>query len=438
MLNQLRCIRAERALFTLFASATLTAAMLVTSPARAAPVTYEQILAAPDDAQLNLTYARQQVATGRLQQAAAALERLLLQRPNWDSVRLFYGIVLYRLDDLSGAIRELEILEGRGLNPDQEADRVKYLARAVKKSQPLRITSRFSLGGRYDTNPGRVSDAVTASTGADSDSDFAFAARSRFRIEADLNNGRRDYLFVQTNGHLREFFDIDRADLIHSRARAGAKLHFQDGSITPYGSYSSVWLQQERFRTSFGGGLDASWTLNSQVTLMLNAESIYQDYETTSYSAVGDLRDGWKYGGGFKFRWRPSDSMTVYAGADFKTKEAESDGFSYDSGKLSLAAQKLLGMGRYVTMAASFARTEYDQPDTFYSNTITREDDVFRVRASTGAPLSTILAGIDLPDQLGGIVAQVGATYHQQNSSIEDLDIDNFSVDLMFIKRTTF
>jgi len=57
-----------------------------------AEISYQQILDAPDDLRLNLQYARQEVKSGRLQQAAAALERLLLQRPNWDSLRLFYGI----------------------------------------------------------------------------------------------------------------------------------------------------------------------------------------------------------------------------------------------------------------------------------------------------------------------------------------------------------
>ena len=435
MLNWLRNARSEFANVTI--ASTLVGALLVGSSARA-EVTYEQILDAPDDVQLNLTYARQEVASGRLQQAAAALERLLLQRPNWDSVRLFYGIVLYRLDDLAGAKRELEILEGRELTPSQEADRIRYLARATHKSKSVRVTGRYSIGGRYDTNPGRVSDAVAASTGADSDDDFAFAATSRFRLEADLNNGRGDYFFVQTNGHLREFIDIGRADLITGRARSGFRLHHEDGSFTPYVTYSSLWLQGENLRNGYGGGLDASWTLNSQVTLLLNAHGTYEDYDTTSYSTIGDMRDGWKYGGGFKFRWRPSDSLTFYAGATFNNKDAQSDGFSYDSAKVSASARKLLGMGRYLTFATSFTRTEYEQPDFFYSNTITREDDIFRVRAAAGAPLSTIFSGVELPPHLGSIVAQVGGTYHNQESSIEALDINNFSVDVTLTKRISF
>ena len=103
-------------------------ASMTMSPSAQAQVTYQQILANPDDLKLNLEYARQAVASGRLQEAASALERLLLHRPNWDAVRLFYALVLYRLGNLDGSKRELEKLEGRGLSAKQEADRVKYLA----------------------------------------------------------------------------------------------------------------------------------------------------------------------------------------------------------------------------------------------------------------------------------------------------------------------
>ena len=101
---------------TLYRAALLGISLTIGGFGIAAPVysaetiAFEEILAAPNDLQLNLDYARQEVKSGRLQQAAAALERLLLIKPNWDSVRLFYGVVLYRLDDMGGAIRELSLL----------------------------------------------------------------------------------------------------------------------------------------------------------------------------------------------------------------------------------------------------------------------------------------------------------------------------------------
>ncbi|MEP2557102.1 MAG: surface lipoprotein assembly modifier [Rhizobiaceae bacterium] len=402
------------------------------------PITYQQILAAPDDSKLNLTYARQEVASGRLEQAAAALERLLLARPNWDSVRLFYGFVLYRLDDMIGAKREFEVLEGRGLSPSQEASRVKYLALATQKGKPLRFSGRLSIGGRYDSNPGRVSDVVAAANVASEDEDYAVSASGSLRVEADLKNGRGDLLFFQANGLMRDYFKVGRADFGATRARIGAKLHGHKVSFSPYVEYGTRHLQGEQLRENAGGGLDVALTLSSQVALLIRGQARYEDYQITSYSTIGSRRDGWRYSANGRLRWRPSDSLILSAGATYRSKDARDGGFSYDAGSFKVSARKLLGMGRYVSVSATASRIEFDRPDNFYSNTITRKDDRLRLRAVAGAPLSTLFPETGLPSQIADIVAQVGATYDNQNSTINRLDIDNFSVDLIFTKRFSF
>jgi hypothetical protein len=403
-----------------------------------AEISYQQILDAPDDLRLNLQYARQEVKSGRLQQAAAALERLLLQRPNWDSLRLFYGIVLYRLDDMDGARRELTLLEGRSLNPAQDADRAKYLDLATKKSKPVRVTGRLSFGGRYDSNPGRVSDILTSTTVMDSGSDFALAADSRLRVESDLNNGRGDYAFVQFDGDLRDYFTINRADGARLWGRAGFKFHGANASFTPYATYGTSWLQYENFRSLYGGGFDSTMTLSSQVALLLKARVAREEYKTTSYSTIGSDRDGWNVRGGAYIRWRQSDSLFVTAGGNWTEKDALNDGFSYGSGQLLVAAHKLLGKGRYVSLSASGRHTDYQQPDGFYSNTITRKDDIFRIKAATGAPLANIFSDVDFSRELGEVVAQFGATYYTQNSSINELEVDNIGLEILFTKRFSF
>ena len=83
-------------------------------------ITFEQIFANPSNQDLNLNYARQQAAAGDYLGAASALERLLYTQPNWDSARLFYALVLYRLDDPQAARRELNILKTRPLSYEQQ------------------------------------------------------------------------------------------------------------------------------------------------------------------------------------------------------------------------------------------------------------------------------------------------------------------------------
>ena len=61
--------------------------------------------------------AQQQIGNGELLAAASTLERLLLSKPNLDSVRLLYAKTLLMLDDKKAAAREFDILEARSLSP---------------------------------------------------------------------------------------------------------------------------------------------------------------------------------------------------------------------------------------------------------------------------------------------------------------------------------
>ena len=97
----------------------ITAALMISATASFAdPITFEDVYAAPDNAALNLAYANQEISKGDLLSAANALERLLLSQPNLDSVRLLYAKVLFMLDDKAAAARELDVLKGRSLSPE--------------------------------------------------------------------------------------------------------------------------------------------------------------------------------------------------------------------------------------------------------------------------------------------------------------------------------
>ncbi len=409
-------------------------------PAFAQSISYDDVLARPDDIGLNFDYAKQEARTGRLQQAAAALERILLTNPNYDSARLFYGVVLYRLRDLEGAIRELTLLENRGLTPSQERDRVRYLKLAQSRAEPWRFSARYTLGGRIDSNPGRFSDAALNTGLAEEDTDGAIVGLSQFRVERDLENGRGDFLFFQSNGHINEFFDTDTADLIQTRAKLGASFHGVISRITPYAYYSNSWLQHERYRSRLGGGLDVSLALSSQVELYVKGFAVDEDYRLTDFSSVGSRRDGWYRSVRVGSKWKVSDRQSFEFYGFGATKDARDPGFDYESHGIRLKSLSLLGQGAYLSLSAAYSWTDYDRPDNFFSSTITREDERLYLRAAAGAPLDTIFQSLDveLPESIGDIVAQIGVSYTDQDSTIPLIDYDNISVDLLFTKRLTF
>lgn len=413
---------------------------LIPGTAFAQSITFDQVLASPDDIELNFAYARQEAATGRLQQSAAALERILLNRPNYDTARLFYGIVLYRLADLEGAIRELTLLDGRELTSSQERDRKRYLALAQSRAEPWRISARYTLGGRIGSNPGRFSDTTLNSVLAKEDADGAIVGRSQFRVERDLENGRGDFLFFQSNGYINEFFDTDSADLIYSRVKLGASFHGVATRITPYTYYSNSWLQHERFRSRLGGGLDMALALNSQVELYVKGFAADEDYRATDFSVVGSRRNGWYKSVKAGAKWKMNDRQSFEVTGFGARKDADDNGFDYDARGIRLKSLSLLGEGAYLSLTAAYTWTDYDRPDNYLSNTITREDERLYLRAAAGAPLETLFKSLDveLPESIGDVVAQVGVSYTDQSSSIPLIDYDNLSVDVLFTKRLTF
>ncbi|WP_303980791.1 M48 family metallopeptidase [Dongia mobilis] len=66
-------------------------------------VTYDQVLADPDNIELSYLYAISQIRKADLLGASATLDRLILLAPKEPNIRALRAIVLYRLDNLREA-----------------------------------------------------------------------------------------------------------------------------------------------------------------------------------------------------------------------------------------------------------------------------------------------------------------------------------------------
>src|SRR6185295_530487 len=115
-------------------------------------VTWEQVMAKPDDIELNYRFAQTQIRQGNLKGAVATLERLLLVDPGLAKVRLLYALVLFRLGDLDGSERELNTLKKGSVPEDLKAQINDYLAQIEKQRRRTHINAALSLGFGYDDN----------------------------------------------------------------------------------------------------------------------------------------------------------------------------------------------------------------------------------------------------------------------------------------------
>ena len=409
--------------------------------AEAQDVTYDDILANPDDLQLNYLYAQQQVIKGDLQQAASALERVLLIQPNWDNARLFYALVLYRLGSMEGAKRELTILTERPLGPSQAREVRKYLALASSKTKTTRVSGRLATGFRVDSNPDLTTDSANDLNGnpldTDNRVDGAFLATSMIRVEHDLQDGQGSYLFIQGNGNLNQQFEVEEANYITGSVKAGASFFIEDLQITPYGKVGVLTLDGQHYRTDYGGGARAAFSVNPMLTIFAAGSGMYQDYQVVSTDSVGDARDGWLATATGGLTARTSDRTKFSARISGYFKDAENNSYSYDAVEIAATQLFLLGRGQYVIASASYRWLDYDQPDPNYSTTITRQDELFKGRVAYGLPLDLLLENMNVtpPEATSDVNLQVGVNYLNQDSNIPNFVADSVSGDILLIKR---
>lgn len=414
----------------------------VGAPALAAPeIAYEEIVAAPDDLQLSYRYARQEARNGNLTQAAGALERLLLLQPNWDSARLFYGVVLYRLGDMKGAQREFDKLEGRPLTSAQHEERIRYRQLAAAKARSTRVTGSLSLGMRVDGNPGLasssdtgLSEGVEVSLGADERLDAALVAATRLRVEHTFPTA--DSLYLQLMGTWRDWFDVDSADLASGSAAFGAALRFGDLVVTPEAAYEALGFDDNLFLQQYGGSLAFDYTVNTALTLFAEIDGRYQDYDDDS----PDDRDGWKYGGGGGIRAKPWEGNRLTARARYLRKEADDDAFAYDELELYLGDRQQLPRGQYLLAQAWYWHLVYDDPDPAVTATKEREDDRYKVRLAYGVPLRTAfgVVGVTLPAGIADIGFELSGSHYVRDSNIPNFDAENTSGQVLFTKNFAF
>ncbi len=409
--------------------------------AMAEDITYDDILANPDDLQLNYRYAQQQVIKGDLQQASTALERALLIQPNWDNARLFYALVLYRLGDMAGANRELTILSERPLAPAQQREVKKYLALSSSRSKTTRVSGRISGGFRVDSNPDLTTDSANDLNGdpldPDQETDGAFVAGAKVRVEHDIEDGQGSFFFFETNGDLSEQFQVSEASYLTGDVRAGASLFHGDLEFKPWGIASVFSLDGQVYRTEYGGGGKLTYSINPRLSVYAGGSGVYQDYRVVSSDSVGSERNGWlgKVSGGFVAHASERSKFSGRITGSFKN--ADNDSYSYDGVEVALSHLMLLGRGQYLVTRASYRWLDYDQPDPNYSSTVVRRDELFRGRIAYGLPLGLLLENINVtaPDAAANVNLQVGVNYLNQDSNIPNFDTESVSADILLIKR---
>lgn len=410
---------------------------------RPGAIPFEQVLAAPENVQLNLAYARQQIAAGDLKEAGATIERILLLQPDLHDVRVLYGLVLYRLGLYDRARYELELaLESGKLPGPLAAEAEAYLNRIKFEQRPTRGSLTVTAGVDYDSNRNQspssgqilfVGLPFPASPKVD---DFAFVFSAQGRLLHDLGSQEGHTLHADAGFYHSDKTEMDSLDLDVASLALGGTWYSGQWSVSPRVRGGFYWLNGEDYLSTLGGEVEVAYRWNPRVTSYAVFRGEDEDFRDTSDFGVASERSGRRLGGRAGLLWRFSPTQTLTAEGVYIDKNAEEIYESYKRYGANVQHSWLLGRGAFSLIGFWAENSSYDGADAFVDPATVRDEWLYRGRATLGAPVSFFAPG--LPETIKDINLIVQYEYETVDSNILNFDYKTHKASFLISKRMAF
>lgn len=400
----------------------------------AAPISYDEVLAHPDDADLNYRFARQQVRQGDLKGAAATLQRILLVNPNLPKVRLFYAVVLYRLDDLTEAQLELQHLRELPLTDDVRKELDAYQAAVDKRLKKNHVSGQLGFGWEYDDNrnatpaSGHLEFANTPindATPRTSDTSMLFLGSVEGRHAFSGNNEASlgvDY-FRAEQTQLKNLniqaYSVNAGDAIRTP---------WDFTVKPSLIFDHALIAQSTFLRDRGAEVRFEHKTTQKTLLFADFSDVYNDYVaapsfTTAHDFSGVKAD---FTVGAERTLSPHQKLTLSGG--YGVKHAFNNIYAYDRGALDLGHMLLFGKGAFLVSGLTLHYDYYPHVDVFVSGSH-RVDKTARLNFTLGAPMSFI------HPVLKDVVGTLTYEYYWVNSSVTNYGYTNNKIAALLTYR---
>lgn len=409
------------------------------------PVSYADVLRDPDNLQLNFRFARQQVRRGDVRGAAATLERILLVNPDLAQVRLFYAVVLYRLDTIDEAEREFRTVAALDLAADVRAEVDLYLARIKRQRQTTRYTASLTLGVHYDTNrPSAprtgtrlVADFPVAVSGEEND--VGYLGIASFSVDHDLGYQDRHKLFGVVTYYHDEQVQQDTQDTQSFIVGAGGiyRSPFWDIDVVPSVFRTHIRLSRETFFQDIGANLRFERDFTPRIKAFASTRISDQTFSPILETRTAQDRDGRQIEGMVGGRYVISPSMRISGDFLHFDKRAKARFFSYYRDQVRIEHTWLLGGGQFLLNLFSYQRDRYRKSDQAVSAS-KRRDDIFRYRLTYGAPLGFFLGSGTLLRGLEDITLSATGEWLRSHSNLDNFDFKNLKAQGLLTKTWQF
>ena len=404
----------------------------------AAAQDFDAVLAAPDDAELNLEFARRAADAGDLNGAAGALERVLIADPNRHGARLMYAVILYRLDDLQGARDQLDLLEPVTLTPLQRAEATRYRGRIERSRSTTRFSGSLSAAVTYEED---AAGALTTQfdsifTPPVSEEGAAAAFTARFNVAQDLDGASGYAAVASVGGYDRSTFDDIDGNVRRGDVEAGLSYVGRLNSWNISAVARVLNLLDEPYMGEVGIKAQARWRTSNATTLSVSGEAVSQTFDEPAVDAValviGGDRDGRRYdfNVGLTHRLDAHSSMSVSAG--WQDKQADYEPFGYSGPGVQARYGTTTRRGQYLAISGGMQWLEYDAPDPVFIGfgAPAREDVRSWARVAVGAPISAFTAAGATGDWRQDVGIEGALTYGARDSLTPLADYDSWGAEL--------
>lgn len=414
-------------------------------------VTFEDVLKDPDNVELNFDYARTLVAQGDLKAAASTLERILLNYPELAQVRLFYAIVLFRLDSLDEAERELVTVSQLDM-PDSLRQEIKaYLDRIAFRKKSTRFSASLSFGAAYDSNRNAaprsgsslfIDTPVPVADASREHSDKALLSIGSFRVRHDLGYQDKHEVFGGITLFRSDQLHLNEQNLQSYIFDAGGtyKSDWVDVTINP--AWTKLRLADQSYYDSYGGRFRLDKTVDQSFAVYAEYAGVYEKFRGITFSTSSVDRTGGRQDVRLGVNWTILPTLLLNFEYDYTRKNARKSYVAYDANALSGNLTYLMDGGSFLLFTAMGERDQYDDQDPFVSAR-TRQDTIMRFRGTYGAPLgyfADLVTGDKetLPSYISDITFTGALEWLDSASNLPNYDYSNLKAQFLLTKRWEF
>ena len=408
-------------------------------------VTYADVLAHPDDVELNYLYAQSQVATGDLRGAAATLERILLLAPDLARVRLLYAVVLYRLDNLNEAEREFRTVSQLPMSDSLREELDHYLEQIALRRKTTRYSATVGGGMQWDSNRNAgpagnqvlFLDTPFNLVAGKKKSDFSGVMLAGLRAQHDLGFDAGHALIGGLQIYGQKQIDVTELDLMAISGETGGlyRTPYLDVQPSIFGTYLN--LGGESYVSTAGLGVRANHRFSKSLDVFTRFRVDYEFFESLDRSPITSQRTGSRFQGGAGATWTPTPTLRFDAGAGGVSKWADQDFYAYSGPLVALSGTWLLGRGQFLLSTFTLEYDAYRGPEPIVSSK-TRRDAIFLGGLTYGAPLGFLLPFLNVPRALRDTMFTVNATYLNEQSTIENYQYNDWRVTVLYTKNFEF